>query len=159
MFVDTHAHLYNEYYDDIYDIITSSYEQSVKYIINSGIDRKTNNELLNQALSYKDVYITLGIHPESVNNYLEEDLIHIKDNLQNPKVVAIGEIGLDYHYEGYDRKKQIELFEKQLSIAEKYNMPVVIHSREATQDTLEILKRYSLKGVIHSFSGSKEIAR
>lgn len=158
MFVDTHAHVYSEYYEDIKSILEKSKACGINYIINSGVDMKTNQELINLSNDYDNMFITLGIHPESVDTYSDNDLVFIEDNLSNSKVVAIGEIGLDYHYDGYNRQKQIKLFRKQLDIAEKYNIPVVVHSRDATQDTIDILKEYNVKGIIHSFSGSKETA-
>ena len=159
MFIDTHAHVYSEYYDDISSVLKESSVLGISKVICSGVDHKTKVELLNLSETHENMYITLGIHPESVNNYTEEDLLFIEKHLDNRKTLAIGEIGLDYHYDGYDKEKQIKLFRKQLDLAQKYNMPVVIHSREATQDTIDILKQYNLKGVIHSFSGSVEVAQ
>ena len=104
------------------------------------------------------MYGAIGIHPEYVDNYTKEDLFFIEKNLTNKKIVAIGEIGLDYHYTKDNKEKQIELFESQLKLAEKYNKPVIVHSREATKDTIDTLKKYKVKGVIHSFSGSFETA-
>lgn len=159
MFIDTHAHIYDEYYENIYEILNSSVSMGVKCIISAGIDYKTNKELLEKIKKYANFYITLGIHPECAGEYNENDLIHIETNLNNSRVIAIGEIGLDYHYDGFNKEIQIKLFHKQLQLAQKYNMPVVVHSREATQDTIDILKQYDLKGIIHSFSGSKEVAK
>lgn len=153
---DTHAHLFKEYYSckEIDDIV-KNFDGT---IIVSGTDNKTNREIMN--LNYDNVYITLGIHPDDVNNYCCEDLKYIENNLSNNKVVGIGEIGLDYHYSKDDKDKQIELFIKQLDLARKYNMPVVIHSRDAINDTLEILKNYKdLKKILHCYSGSLESAR
>lgn len=158
MFVDTHCHIFSEDYDAIDDVMNNCREANISKIINSGINMMTNKEALVLSKKYKNMYITLGIHPEDAENYKEEDLLFIKDNLCNEKVVAIGEIGLDYHYEGYNKEKQIELFRKQLKIASEYNLPVVIHSRDATKDTIDILNEYNVKGVIHSFSGSYETA-
>ena len=104
------------------------------------------------------MYGAIGIHPEHVDNYTKEDLEFIEKNLKNEKIIAIGEIGLDYHYTKENKKEQIELFEQQLKLAEKYNKPVIVHSREATKDTIDTLKKYQVKGVIHSFSGSYETA-
>ena len=84
---------------------------------------------------------------------------YLEDNLNKDKVIAIGEIGLDYYYTKDNKEKQIELFELQLQLAEKYNMPVIVHSREATKDTIDILKKYNVRGTIHSFSGSIETAK
>ena len=159
MLIDTHAHIYKEYYENIDDIITEATTNGIQYIFNAGINFETNKEILETSERYNNVYISLGIHPECVNDYKLEDLLHIENNLSHTKVIAIGEIGLDYHYENYNKEKQIELFIKQLEMAQKYNFPVIIHSREATNDTLNILKKYRLKGIIHSFSGSMETAK
>ena len=105
------------------------------------------------------MYCALGIHPEKVEEYTELDLKWIENNLSNPKVVAIGEIGLDYHYTKENKEDQIKLLESELKIAETYQLPVIIHSREATEDTINTLKKFKVNGVIHSFSGSLETAR
>ena len=130
MFCDTHCHLFKEYYEDIDTIIKNASLNQVNRMINAGCDAKSNIEVLD-SLKHKEVYGALGIHPEDV---------------------------LDYHYGKENREEQLKLFERQLALAEKYQMPVVIHSREATEDTIELLKKYNVKGVIHSFSGSLEIA-
>lgn len=159
MYVDTHAHLYKEFYDNIDETIKKCQDLGVSHIISDGDNHDSNVEMLELADKYENVFITLGIHPEYVENFEEKNLDFIIKNLSNSKVIAIGEIGLDYHYDNLDKDKQKYIFEKQLEIAEKYNMPVVVHSREATEDTLNILKKYKAKGVIHSFSGSLEIAK
>ena len=159
MLIDTHCHLYKEYYSDLDSIIKLSKENNVEYYINNGCDAKSNIEVLESIKKYDNVYGALGIHPEYVSNYTLDDIKFIEDNLSNKKIVAIGEIGLDYHYSKENKEKQIELFELQLKLAEKYNMPVIIHSREATEDTINTLKKYKVRGVIHSFSGSLETAK
>lgn len=104
------------------------------------------------------MYAAIGIHPEEVNDYKEKDLEFIEEHID--EIVAIGEIGLDYHYDGYDKKRQIDLFEKQLKLAEKYEKPVIVHSRDATEDTINTLKKYpSVRGSIHCFTGSLETAK
>ena len=157
MFCDTHCHLFKEYYEDINSVLKNASLNQVNRMINAGCDAKSNLEVL-ETLKYNEVYGALGIHPEDVLNYKEEDIKFIEENLKQEKVVAIGEIGLDYHYGKENRDEQLKLFERQLALAEKYQMPVVVHSREATEDTIELLKKYNLKGVIHSFSGSLEVA-
>ena len=159
MFTDTHCHIYKEYYDNIEEIIKLSEKNLVNRFINNGCDKKSNAEVLELVSKFPNMYGALGIHPENVQEYQEEDLLYIEKNLSNDKIVAIGEIGLDYHYSKENKKEQLELLESQLSLAEKYHMPVIIHSREATQDTINTLKKYHVKGVIHSFSGSLETAR
>ena len=153
---DTHAHLFKEYYtEEEIEKIASSFNG---YIIVSGTDDNSNREILN--LKYENIYITLGIHPEDALNYKDSDIDFIVNNLNNSKVVGIGEIGLDYHYGKENRDKQIELFVKQLDIARKYNLPVIIHSRDAINDTINILKNYKdLKKILHCYSGSLESAR
>ncbi len=156
--VDTHAHIYSEYYANIADVLKRAEEAGIKYIINAGCDTKSNEEIL-KLLSNSALYGVIGIHPENVHEYTDADLAYVEENCQNPKIIGIGEIGLDYHYEKTSKEEQIKLLEAQLKIAENYHKPVVIHSREATQDTIDTLKKYHVKGVIHSFSGSLEVAK
>lgn len=158
MLFDTHCHIYKEYYEDINIVLELAKDKDINRVISNGCDIDSCKEVLELSKKYENYYCTLGIHPESVLNYTSEDIKYIEENLNNPKVVAIGEIGLDYHYGKENREKQIELFELQLSLAEKYNKPVVIHTRECIEETYSILKKYNLKGVIHSFSGSLEMA-
>ena len=157
MFTDTHCHISKEEYDDIDDIIKRATDNGIYKLINNGCNRQTNEEVLQLAQIYSNLYCAIGIHPDSAGEYTKEDLIFIEAHID--EAVAIGEIGLDYHYEGYDREKQIELFEAQLKLAEKYSKPVIIHSRDATLDTITILKKYpNVKGSMHCFSGSLETA-
>lgn len=157
MFTDTHCHLFKEYYEDIDEILKISRSNLVNRYIVDGCDGASNQEIM-ELIKKEGVFGALGIHPEDVENYNDEDLKFIEKNLNNPKIIAIGEIGLDYHYGKEFKNKQIKLFESQLAIAEKYNMPVVVHSRESTEDTINCLKKYNVRGVIHSFSGSLETA-
>lgn len=159
MFTDTHCHLYSEYYEDIGLIIDKSKENNVNRWINNGCDNKTNKEVIKLLNLNNNMYGAIGIHPENIDSYKDEDLSFIEKNVSNKKILAIGEIGLDYHYTKDNRDKQINLFESQLLIAEKNNIPVIIHSRDATQDTINIIKKYKVNGVIHSFSGSLETAK
>ena len=159
MFTDSHCHLYSEYYDDIAKVIKDASLNKVNRFINNGCDAKSNIEVINLTCKYPSMYGAIGIHPESVDTYKLEDIKFIEDNITNKKIIAIGEIGLDYYYTKENKDKQIKLLETQLKLAEKYHMPVIIHSREATLDTLTTLKKYHVKGIIHSFSGSLETAR
>lgn len=159
MFTDSHCHLYDEYYDDLDSIVKLSEASLVNRFINNGCDNSTNREVLDKISKYDNMYGVLGIHPEYVDKYTLEDLDFIKDNLNNKKIIAIGEIGLDYYYTKENKNRQIELFESQLNIAEDYNIPVIVHSRDATLDTLTTLKKYKVNGLIHSFSGSLETAK
>lgn len=159
MFSDTHCHIFKEYYD-VDEIMKSILEDdSVNFIINNSVDYKTALEVLKYSKKYKKSYFAIGLHPQENLNDIDKILNLIEKNLDNPKFLAIGEIGLDYYNSTNDRNIQQQIFQKQLDLAQKYNIPVIIHSREATQDTLNILKKYSVKGIIHCFSGSEEIAK
>ena len=157
MFIDSHCHLENEFYPDIDSVILKSKNLNVNTFITAGTDSKTNKEAISCAHNHDEVYACVGIHPEFQDTYTDVEIL--KEYIKDEKVVAIGEIGLDYHYEGYNKEKQLKLFEKQLKLAEEYHMPVVIHSRDATEDTIKTLQKYHVKGTIHSFSGSKETAQ
>lgn len=158
MFTDTHCHLFEEYYDNLDEIVKKINDNQVNRVINNGCDNKSNKEVLELLGKYNCMYGAIGIHPESADTYTKEDLEFIEEHINDDKVVAIGEIGLDYYWTKDNKEKQKELFEYQLKLAERVNKPVIIHSREATQDTIEILRKYNVHGVIHSFSGSYETA-
>lgn len=158
MFTDTHCHLYSEYYEDMDELIEKIKKSKINRVINNGCDTKSNKEVLELIKKYNLMYGALGIHPENVESYNDEDIVFIEKHISDDKVLAIGEIGLDYYWTKENKENQKKLFEKQLALAEKVNKPVIIHSREATLDTIDILKKYKVKGVIHSFSGSYETA-
>lgn len=159
MYIDTHCHIFNEYYDDIGEIVSRCKANGVDKIIVSGTDMKSNLEVLKLVNDYDIIYGTIGFHPTELDDFKEEYFTFLEENIDNKKIVGIGEIGLDYHYEDTDKEKQIWVFNKQLEIAEKYNKPVIIHSRDSIQETYNILSRYKLRGSIHCFSGSVEMAR
>ena len=158
MFTDTHCHLYKEYYKNMSALVKKCVDNKIPRFINNGTDMKSNKEVLNYVFTYEGMYGALGIHPESVEDYKEEDIEFIREHINDDKIVAIGEIGLDYHWVNDNKDKQIELFEKQLQLAEEFDKPVIIHSRDATEDTINTLKKHHVRGVIHSFSGSYETA-
>jgi TatD DNase family protein len=159
MLTDTHCHLFKEYFRDIDKVLMSARENNVCKYISAADNIDTIYEMIDLAYRYDDIYIAIGIHPENiVDNYEVLNNI-IKENINNKKLVAIGEIGLDYYYGKETRSEQIELFEYQLKLAELYNLPVVVHSREATLDTITLLKKYKVTGVVHCFNGSLETAK
>lgn len=158
MFIDTHCHLSKKDYNDITKVVEEAKKAEVEKIIISGCTREDLDETMEIINTYPEVYATIGYHPEETEGIIDIDLQKLEKLLLNNKIVGIGEIGLDYHYSTENKEKQKELFEKQLSLAEKYNLPVVIHTREATNDTITILKKYKVKGIIHCFSGSYETA-
>ena len=159
MFTDTHCHIYKEYYENIEEIIKNANENQVNRFINNGCDTKSNEEVITLAQKFKNMYAAVGLHPEYVDNFKDIDIKKLIKSLNNSKIIAIGEIGLDYHYSKENKEKQIKLLKMQLEIAQHYNLPVIIHSREATEDTINILKQFNITGVIHSFSGSLETAK
>lgn len=158
MLIDTHAHL-SKKDCNIDEVILNAKEMGVNYIILGGCDKQSNLENIEISKEYDNVYATIGFHPEVSLEINDNDIFDLEFLIkENSKVVAIGEIGLDYHYGKENRVFQIELFEKQLSLAERLDIPVVIHTRDAIMETYEILKKYKVKGVIHCFSGSYEMA-
>ena len=158
MYIDTHCHLSIEDYLDIDKVIEENKDALVEKIVVSGCSKESIDEVMDLKDKYDMVYVTIGYHPEYADTVTESDLDYLKSLLGEKKVVGIGEIGLDYHYTKENKDKQIWLFEEQLKIADAFNLPVVIHSRDATMDTINILKKYKVKGIIHCFSGSLETA-
>ena len=160
MFIDTHCHLSSEFYSDVTEVILDDEKAGMSQIIASFCEVDTIDDVCTFIDNYNIVYATIGFHPDQASKYTDDDLLKLKELcLKYKKIVGIGEIGLDYHYGKENREEQIVLFKKQLDLARELNLPVVIHSRDATKDTIDILKEYSLKGVIHCFSGSLEIAK
>lgn len=160
MFIDTHCHLSLEDYDDIDLVIKENRESGIEKIIISGCTKDSIQESLDLSSKYSDLYVTIGYHPSEASNTSLDDLRNLEKCLKNEKVVGIGEIGLDYHYGKEDINEQKNLFRMQLELADKYKLPVVIHSRDATNDTIDILKEFpNVHGDIHCFSGSVETAR
>ena len=160
MYIDTHCLLEKAFYNNIDNVILDNRNADVLKIIVSGCNKDEILEVVNYALEYEDVYLTLGFHPDCATKVSEEDINWLRKILvENEKVIGVGEIGLDYHYGKEDKILQLDLFAKQLKIAEEFNLPVVIHSRDATEDTINMLKKFKVKGVIHCFSGSLETAK
>ena len=156
MYIDTHCHIIPSEYDNLEEVV-SKLDGNIAIV--SGDSNYTNKEVIDMINKYPNLYGTIGIHPNEIDCDMDESLEYIESNLSNPKIVGIGEIGLDYHYGKDDAKLQKEVFIKQLELARKYNMPVTIHSRDAALDTYEIIKNYSdLKITYHCYSYSVEMA-
>ena len=152
--VDTHCHLFLEDYPDIDEVIK---KMDNNIMVVSGVNDASNKEVLDLCTRYDNVYGTLGIHPESAgDNY---DLDFIREHINDPKIVGIGEIGLDYYYTKDNKDLQISLFCKQIELAIEFNKPIVVHSRDAINDTYDIIKKYKVgsKCLIHCFSSSLEM--
>jgi len=158
MFVDTHCHIISQYYDDIDEIIKRCIDNKVGCIIVNGCDMKSNREVLELVKKYDIVYGALGIQPSEIDDNYLETLEFIEEHINDVKIVAVGEIGLDYHYDDVDKNLQKEIFRRQLEIANKYNKPVIVHSRDCIKETYDILKMSKVRGVLHCYSGSSEMA-
>ena len=168
-YFDSHSHYYDERFSEEYEggaeaLLSSSNMESVSFIVNVGTAPETCVAAAEQAKKHKNMYTALGIHPsdarfiDDFDAALEKivDMIRNKDN----KCVAYGEIGLDYHYPETDKEMQISLFRRQMKIAEELSLPVVIHDRDAHEDVMTVIKEFpNVKGILHSFSGSAEMAR
>jgi TatD DNase family protein len=160
MYIDSHCHLSKEYYDSLDEIVNKAKEKNVNTLIISGCDKNGIIEGLDIINKYDNIYMTIGFHPSEANITTEEDLIWLENLIkENDKIIAVGEIGLDYYWVKDNKELQRDLFRRQLDIATRLNLPVVIHSREATQESYDILKEYNLKGIIHCYSGSLEMAK
>lgn len=159
MFVDTHCHITRNDYDNIPALIDKIKNSGVSKIIVNGCDMQSNLEVLELTKKYDIVYGAIGFHPTELEGVDDDSLKWLEEHINDEKIVALGEIGLDYHYDNTDKDGEVLFFKKQLEIAERHNKPVIVHSRDAIQDTLDILKLYNLKGSLHCYSGSLEMAR
>ncbi len=160
MYFDTHAHIDDRRYNETrYSVIKGARGGGVSFIVNIGSDIESSKKSISLAEKNDFIYAAVGVHPHEAQNLTAEDLMVLEKLADHPKVKAIGEIGLDYHYDFSDRASQAFVFSKQMEIAKKLNMPVVIHCRDAIKDTLDILRQYDgMRGIMHSFSGSVETA-
>lgn len=159
--IDIHAHYDDEAFDaDRDELLTSLFnDKGVSKIINAGCNIETSMFAIKLAEKYECIYATVGFHPSDVDKFNDESFAKMKELIKHDKVVAIGEIGLDYHWVNDNKDKQKAVFRKQLDLAVEVGLPVVIHERDAVADCLEIVLDYDVKGVFHAFSGSKETAK
>ena len=158
---DTHAHYDDERFDEDRDTVLGGLsEHGVSLAVDPACDLKSCKATLELSSKYKFIYSAVGVHPHSAESDGNEGYLDkVSEFAKNKKVVAIGEIGLDYHYDFSPREKQIDVFSQQLALANDLNLPVIIHDREAHADTLELVQKYRPKGIIHCYSGSAEMAR
>lgn len=157
---DSHSH-YNDdvFIEDEKEVLQRIQREGVGWVLNCGYDLKSSKKALAQAQENDFIYCSAGYHPQDANRLTQENFDGIKELLQAPKNVALGEIGLDYHYEDApDKETQKAAFVRQLELAQSLGKPVIIHTREAMEDTLNILKPFAhkLQGVIHCYSGSAD---
>lgn len=162
MYFDTHVHLNSDRYDEVNTIIENAVENGVKKMIVVGYDLETSLKAVEIASVFDFIYAAVGIHPSEVKKSKLSDLEAIERCLKNKKVVAIGEIGLDYHWDKDNKEDQKYFFVEQIKLASKYDLPIIIHSRDAALETYEILKEnknYYKKGIMHCYSYSLEMAK
>ncbi|WP_404803490.1 TatD family hydrolase [Lysinibacillus sp. S1] len=163
MFIDTHVHLNaDQYEEDLQEVIDRALEAKVERMVVIGFDRKTIERTMQLIEQYDFVYGVIGWHPVDAIDCTQQDLEWIEQLALHPKIVGIGETGLDYYWDKSPKDVQQELFRKQIQLAQKINLPIVIHNRDATGDVVQILREEnaaSVGGVMHCFSGSVETAR
>lgn len=159
--VDVHAHLTDAKFNDVEDVILRAKENGVQNIICSAYDLSSSKKAVELAEKYENVFACVGIHPENVEDFNDQALHQLENLALSEKVVAIGEIGLDYYWVSDNKDLQKEVFEKQIDLANKTNLPIVVHCRDAIGDAIEILKNNKIKreSLLHCYSGSKESAK
>lgn len=157
---DSHAH-YDDarFSDDLPELLASLPVKGVVGVISCGVNAETAQFAAHLAATYDYIYAAAGFHPLNLDDVPENPTEILRELLKNPKTVAVGEIGLDYYYEKASRDAQLRLFEQQLQVANELSLPVIVHDREAHEDTLRLLKQYKPRGVVHCFSGSAEMAK
>lgn len=163
MLIDSHAHIDGEAFDEDRDEVIDSFKPAgIEAVIVPAADWNSLARVTELAKKHENIYAAVGIHPHDVKDLKEEDLETIKELAKDEKVVAIGEIGLDYYYDHSPRDVQKEYFRKQIQLAKELKLPIIVHDRDSAQDVFEIISSEydeNLRGVLHSFSGSIEMAQ
>ncbi|MDR3610234.1 MAG: TatD family hydrolase, partial [Ignavibacteriaceae bacterium] len=163
MFVDTHCHLFSpEFKDDLDSVINNARSGGVDYIIVPATDINTSDKVLELVDKYDFIYGAVGVHPHETKNWTSSICDNIESLAANKKIVAIGEIGLDYFYDFSPKEKQLEAFKDQLDLALKLNLPVIIHNRDADEDMMNIISAYAgsgLRAQFHCFSSTLQNAK
>ena len=160
MLFDSHAHYDHEKFDPDRDSLLAGLPKAgVGGVLNAASTVETSRTALLLAERYPFVWASAGVHPHDADSLDDAALLAIEEMCRRPKVVALGEIGLDYYYDFSPRETQRAAFARQLELAKALDMPVIVHSREAAADTLELMRRYRPRGVVHCFSGSAELAK
>ncbi|MBQ9914672.1 MAG: TatD family hydrolase [Clostridia bacterium] len=161
MYFDTHTHLDDERFDDDRDTVVQKMRDArVSLAVNIGSDMKTSRKSIEIAKAYDGIYAAVGVHPHAAEEMTDEDITALAQMAKGPKVVAIGEIGLDYYYDNSPRELQKKWFQRQIELAKELDLPYVVHDRDAHADCMEIIKKSGyFRGVMHCYSGSCEMAR
>ena len=161
--IDTHAHLNDSKYDaaELPELIARANDAGIDRIVVCGYDIQSSRDAVDLAAKYENIYATVGVHPHDSKSYNDETAREILELSQNSKVIAIGEIGLDFHYDFSPRPQQFAAFEAQIELASRVGLPIVVHSRESNPESLQVLKRHAknlVGGVYHCFSGDEQFA-
>ncbi|MBR4830409.1 MAG: TatD family hydrolase [Bacilli bacterium] len=157
--IDTHCHLYPSEMQNAEEIIMECKNNNISVILN-GVDIASNNEILELSKKYDNVYAAIGLNYDQIDTFTDDDLVLLEEQIKNNKIVALGEIGIDYYWTKENSEKQIYFFKKQLELAEKYDLPVIVHAREASQEVFDIIKNSNVrKGSMHCYAGSIELAK
>lgn len=159
MIIDTHMHIFDERYENKEETINEALKNGVKKMIAVGFDKDSSLKALELSKKYDFIYLSIGLHPSEVLKEDDKDLTWIHEIVKTEKVIAIGEIGLDYYWDKSFKDEQKEFFKKQIEIAKLYDLPIIIHCRDAIQDCFDMLKEENIKGVMHCYAGSVEMAR
>ena len=160
MYFDTHCHLNSEQlYEKKDEFIKHALDNQVEMMVVVGYDLESSKKAVEIAKEYPFIYAAVGIGPNDCLNTTTQDLQIIDEYLNEPKVVALGEIGLDYYWDDVPSDKQKEVFQQQVDLAKKHQKPIIIHCRDAYEDTYEVLKRNGHPGIMHCYSGSVEMAK
>lgn len=159
--IDTHTHIYDKQFEEDFDDVIDRIENQLEGIVSIGFDLESSQKSVELAKKYNFIHAVVGVHPVDISKYNDEVEKEIeKLALNEEKVVAIGEIGLDYHWMADPKEVQAEGFRKQMALAERVKKPVIIHTREALQDTLDILAEFpNVGGILHCYPGSYEAAK
>ncbi len=158
---DSHCHYDDGAFDNDRSELLSGMLSSgkVKYLLHASVDAASSEFGIRYSESFDSFYTSIGFHPENIGSIPEDYLLILEKLAKHKKVIAVGEIGLDYHYDnGESREKQLELFEAQVAFANSHDLPIIIHCRDALEDVMEVVKKYRPRGVVHCFSGSAETA-
>ncbi|SHK51474.1 TatD family hydrolase [Tepidibacter formicigenes] len=163
MLFDTHAHLCDSRFkEDREDVIKKIKEEGIKYVLNPGADIPSSLKAVELSKKYDFIYAAVGVHPHDVKDINEDTISVLKGLAQNEKVLAIGEIGLDYYYDNSPRDIQKKWFKRQIELANELKLPIIVHDRDAHQDTFDIIKNTKSKDigcVLHCYSGNVHLAR
>lgn len=158
--IDSHVHLNLQQFDSDREAVFKRIEENLDFVVNIGFDLESSEKSVEYADKYPFIYAVIGFHPDEIEGYSDEAEKRLEELAKNPKVLAIGEIGLDYHWMTRPKEEQFKIFRKQLELARRVNKPVVIHTREAMEDTINILNEYpDIKGILHCYPGSVESAK